>query len=457
MQRLLAEQALLPSGWAREVLVEVDAEGRIAAVRPGAGAAGQGALRVGALVPAPANCHSHAFQRAMAGLTERRGADPADSFWTWRKRMYAFLDRLEPEQVEAIAAFAQMEMLEAGFGASVEFHYLHHQPDGTPYADLAEMSARIVSAARTSGIGLTLLPVAYRFGGLDRRPLGPGQRRFGNDPDRFARLVECAAQAMAALPADAVLGIAPHSLRAVPPEEIPALAALRPADPFHMHLAETAAEVAEVEQALGARPVEWVLGHLDPGPRWCLIHLTRMQPHETLALAATGAVAGLCPMTEASLGDGIFDGVRWMDSGGAIAIGSDSNIRISLAEEIRQLDTTQRLRDGSRAALATTARSTGRRILEAAAAGGARAAGRGAGRIEAGAWADLLALDTAHPDLEGLEGDTLLDTFAFAGDSAMVAEVWSAGRHLVTGGRHVRREAIIAAWRAAVRPLREGV
>ncbi|MCX7646109.1 MAG: formimidoylglutamate deiminase [Rhodobacteraceae bacterium] len=454
MQQILAQQALLPSGWGRDVLVEVGADGRIAAVRPGAGAGQGGALRVGALLPAPANCHSHAFQRAMAGLTERRGAEAADSFWTWRRLMYAFLDRLTPEQVEAIAAFVQMEMLEAGFGASVEFHYLHHQPDGTPYGELAEMSARIVAAARTSGIGLTLLPVAYRFGGLDRRPLGPGQRRFGNDPDRFARLVEGAAAAMAALPADSVLGVAPHSLRAVPPGEIPALAALRPGAPVHMHLAETVAEVAEVEAALGARPVDWVLENLDPGPRWCLIHLTQMRPHETRALAATGTVAGLCPLTEASLGDGIFDGVRWLGAGGAVALGSDSNIRISLAEEVRQLDTSQRLRDHSRAALATPGRSTGRRILEDAARGGARAAGRGAGRIEPGAWADLLALDTAHPDLEGLAGDTLIDAFAFAGDGAMVAEVWSAGRHLVTGGRHVRREAILAAYRRAVRPLR---
>lgn len=455
MQLILARQALLPSGWARDVLVEVGGDGRIAAVRPDGGQGG--ALAVGALLPAPANCHSHAFQRAMAGLTERRGADPADSFWTWRKRMYAFLDRLTPEQVEAIAALVQMEMLEAGFGASVEFHYLHHQPDGTPYADLAEMSARIVAAAQTSGIGLTLLPVAYRFGGLDRRPLGSGQRRFGNDPDRFARLLEGAAAAMAVLPGDAVLGVAPHSLRAVPPEEIPALAALLPGAPVHMHLAETVAEVTEVETALGARPVDWVLGHLGPDPRWCLIHLTRMQPQETLALAATGAVAGLCPLTEASLGDGIFDGVRWLGAGGAIALGSDSNIRVSLAEELRQLDTSQRLRDGSRAALATRDRSTGRRLLEDAAAGGARAAGRGAGRIEPGAWADLVALDTTHPDLEGLVGDTLIDTFAFAGDRSMVAEVWSAGRHLVTGGRHLRREAIVSAYRRAVGPLRAGL
>lgn len=455
MQRIWAEQALLPEGWRDGVLVETRADGRIAAVACGL-PAGE-ALRVGALVPAPANSHSHAFQRAMAGLTERRGPDPSDSFWTWRRLMYRFLEAITPEQAEAIAAFAQMEMLEAGFATNVEFHYLHHQPDGTPYAELAEMSARIVAAARESGIGLTLLPVAYRFGGCDRRPLGAGQRRFGNNPERFARLVEGAGRALAALPADAVLGVAPHSLRAVAPEDLPGLAALRPEAPIHMHVAETIGEVEEVRGALGARPVEWVLRHVAPSPRWCLIHLTQMQPHETVALARSGVVAGLCPLTEASLGDGIFDGLRWMESGGAISLGSDSNIRISLAEEMRQLDTTQRLRDHSRAALATQERSTGRRLLEAAAAGGARAAGRGSGRIEPGAWADLLALDTAHVDLEGLRGDALLDAFAFSGDNGMVAEVWAAGRHVVRGGRHIRRDAITAAYRRAVRPLRQAL
>ncbi len=452
MQTLHAQQALLPIGWARDVTVTVDAAGRIAGVASGPAPAG--ALRLGALVPAPANGHSHAFQRAMAGLTERRGTQPSDSFWTWRQLMFRFLELLTPDQVQAITAFVQMEMLEAGFGASVEFHYLHHAPDGQPYADLAEMSARVAAAAEASGMGLTLLPVAYRFGGLDGRPLGPGQRRFGNPPDRFARLVEAAAQALVPLPADTVLGVAPHSLRAVPPEDLPALAALRPGAPVHMHLAETVGEVAEVQAALGARPAAWAEANLDLGPRWSLIHLTQMRPSETRALARTGAVAGLCPLTEASLGDGIFDGLRWFGAGGAVALGSDSNIRIALAEELRQLDTTQRLRDHSRAALATAELSTGRRLWEAAARGGAQASGRDAGRIAPGAWADLLAFDTGHTDLEGLTGDTILDSFAFAGDRGMVAQVWSAGRHMVRDGRHIRRAEILAAYRRAVRGLR---
>lgn len=453
MQRIWAAQALLPQGWARDVLVTLD-QGRIVAALPGQPPQGQ---RVGALMPAPANCHSHAFQRAMAGLTEKRGDNPSDSFWTWRQLMFRFLDRLTPDQVQAITAFVQMEMLESGFGASVEFHYLHHQPGGAPYDTLAEMSARIVAAADQSGIGLTLLPVAYQFGGLDGRALGPGQARFGNDPDRFAQLVDGAADSLRALPADAVLGVAPHSLRAVAPADLAPLAALRPNAPIHMHLAETLAEVDEVRTHLGARPVDWVLANLPLSDRWCLIHLTQMTPAETLALSPTGAVAGLCPLTEASLGDGIFDGLRWLGAGGALALGSDSNIRISLAEELRQLDTSQRLRDHSRAALATADQSTGRRLWQAAVAGGAKAAGRGRGGIAPGEWADLVALDLTHPDLEGLRADTILDAFAFAGDSRMVAEVWSAGRHVVQSGRHIAREAITESYRRAVRPLRDGL
>jgi len=452
MAVIWAERALLDRGWQDAVRLEV-AAGRIARLAPGSPPEG---TRARLLVPAPANAHSHAFQRAIAGLTERRGTG-TDSFWTWREMMFRFLDRLTPGQVEAIAALVQMEMLEAGFGASVEFHYLHHRPGGAPYANPAEMSERIAAAAATTGIGLTLLPVFYERGGCDGRPLGPGQVRFGNDPGGFARLLDGARAALAGLPPDTALGTAPHSLRAVAPDHIEQIAALAGEGPVHMHLAEQGQEVEEVQAQLGARPVAWALDHLALTTRWCLIHCTQMQPHETAGLAGTGAVAGLCPLTEASLGDGIFDGVRWRGAGGPIAVGSDSNIRISLAEELRQLDTSQRLRDHSRAALAAPGQSTGRHLLEAVAAGGAQAAGRGAGRIEEGAWADLLALRADHPDLAGLTGDTALDTFVFAGGSEMVADVWSAGRHLVRDGRHVAREGIVAAYAAAVAQLRAGL
>jgi formimidoylglutamate deiminase len=307
------------------------------------------------------------------------------------------------------------------------------------------MSERIAAAAAGTGIGLTLLPVLYQYGGLDRRPLGPGQVRFGNDPERFGRLVEGTEAALKRLPADTRLGIAPHSLRAVSPEGLAAATALRPEAPLHLHLAEQIAEVTEVEAATGARPVTWLLDHAEVDGRWCLIHCTQMQAGETARLAATGAVAGLCPITESSLGDGIFDGVRWQAAGGRFGIGSDSNIRIALAEELRTLDYSQRLRDRSRAALATAGLSTGRVLWQAAVQGGAQAAGRDAGEIAPGRLADLVALYGASLHLTGRQGDTILDSYIFAGDDRMVAEVWSAGRQQVRGGRHLAHARIAAA------------
>ena len=451
MQIVWAAQALLADGWRQDVTVEIDGD-LIGAITPNTPPP-PGAHRVGALLPAPANLHSHAFQRAMAGLTERRGPDPRDNFWTWRQLMFRFLDQLTPDDVQAIAAFVQMEMLEAGFAAVGEFHYLHHAPGGVPYPRLGEMSERIAAAAAQSGIGLTLLPVLYEYGGCDRRPLGPGQIRFGNDPERFALLLDEAQDAVAALPADACLGIAPHSLRAVSPEGLSACLDLRQGRPLHMHLAEQIAEVEEVQAAYGARPTEWLLANAPVDQGWCLIHCTQMQRAETLALAATGAVAGLCPITESSLGDGIFDGVAWTGADGAFGIGSDSNIRITLSEELRTLDHSQRLRDHSRAALATADRSTGRVLLEGAARGGAQATARNAGVLEAGRLADLMALDTAHIDLDGRTGDTLLDAWIFAADDRAISDVWAAGRHRVREGRHVDRDAIIAKYRATARRL----
>jgi len=449
MTVLWAEQALLASGWARDVAVTIGPDGRIASVTPGAAPVGR---RVAILLPAPANLHSHAFQRAMAGLTESRGPDPRDTFWTWRRLMFRYLETMTPEEVEAITAFVQMEMLEAGYACNVEFHYLHHQPDGTPYADLAEMAGRVVAAAEATGIGLTLLPVHYQFGGCDGRALAPGQVRFGTTPDAYLRLWEASA-ALCHGP-DRVTGRAPHSLRAVSPEGLRAVTEGF-AGPLHMHLAEQVAEVDEVRAAHGARPVDWVLDHVPVGPQWCLIHLTQMEPQETVRLAATGVVAGLCPITEANLGDGIFDGVRWLENGGAIGVGSDSNIRISLTEELRQLDHSQRLRDRVRAALATPEKSTGRRVFDAVCAGGAQAAGRASGAIAPGMWADLMTLDGTAVDLEGRTGDRVLDAWIFAGSDKMLRDVWAAGRHVVEDGRHVARERVEAGYRRVMRGLRD--
>jgi formimidoylglutamate deiminase len=453
MPTLHAETALLPDGWQDNVHVELGDDGRITAVTPNFNGPPAGA-HVSCLMPAPVNAHSHAFQRAMAGLTEHRSNNPQDSFWTWRELMYLFLDQLTPDHVEAIAALVQMEMLEAGYATNVEFHYLHHAPDGTAYDQRSQMADRIMAATQTTGIGLTMLPVHYQYGGCDKRPLIRGQCRFHNDLDGFAALCDGIRKGLGNLPADTVFGVAPHSLRAVSPDSLGHTRALGEGGPFHMHLAEQRAEVEEVSQHLGARPVEWVLGNIEVGPDCCFIHCTQMQPHETRGLAKTGAIAGLCPITEASLGDGIFDGVAWFESGGMIAIGSDSNIRISLSEELRSLEYSQRLRDRSRAALAPSTASTGRHIFDAMIAGGARAAGRKTGQIAPGYWADLMGLDKQSVTLAGRRGDQLIDSFIFAGDDHLVRDVWSAGRHLVTEGRHHAHDKITSAYRAALTSLR---
>jgi formimidoylglutamate deiminase len=451
MTVLNAKTALLADGWAQDVEVTIDG-GRITGIATGRPTPGS----LGCLLPAPVNLHSHAFQRAMAGMTERRSAGQ-DSFWTWRQLMYRFLDRLMPDDVQAIAAFVQMEMAEAGYAAVAEFHYLHHAQGGAPYADRAEMSARIAAAAAETGLGLTLLPVLYQQGGCDGRALGLGQLRFGNDADGFGALWQAAGRALASLPEDTRLGVAPHSLRAVSRDGLDFARDLAPDAPLHLHIAEQVAEVTEVQAVYGARPVAWLLANQPVDARWCLIHATQMEPQETAALAATGAVAGLCPITEANLGDGIFDGLRFVAAGGRWGVGSDSNLRISLSEELRLLEYSQRLQHRSRALLAAAERSTGRVLLESAAQGGAQAAGRGAGMIREGEWADLLALDMTSNDLDGRQSDAILDAWIFAGDDRMVTEVWSAGRQIVTGGRHKAREVITSRYRRTMARLRDAL
>jgi formimidoylglutamate deiminase len=443
---LHAKTALLPEGWAMDVRIRIE-HGRIAEVTPGI--AGQGH---GCLLPAPVNLHSHTFQRAMAGMTEGRTAGQ-DSFWTWRALMYRFLDWLTPEDVQAIAAQAMVEMAEAGFAAVCEFHYLHHPVGGGTYADPAEMSAQIVAAASDTGLGLTHLPVIYEQGGVDGRALAGGQLRFGSSPETYARLLDGAKKALAALP-DAVLGVAPHSLRAVSRETLAQVAGMLPQGPVHIHIAEQLAEVAEVQAAWGARPVEWAVANLPLDPRWCMIHATQMTPDETATLAQTGAVAGLCPITEANLGDGIFDGPGWLAAKGAFGVGTDCNVRISLTEELRLLEYSQRLQHKARAVLADAGRSTGRFLWDSVAWGGAQAAGRDSGAIAVGKWADLLALDTGDLRLEGFVGDSLLDAAIFAGQDGLVTDLWSAGRHIVQGGRHIARDATANRFRATMQRLR---
>lgn len=454
MTTIWAEHALLPEGWAENIRVDLAPDGRIDAIHRGA-APDSGAHRVELLLPAMSNLHSHAFQRAMAGLSEARGPHPRDTFWTWRQIMYRFLDHLTPDDVQAIAALVQMEMLEAGYATNVEFHYLHHRPDGGFYDDIAEMAGRIAAAASRSGIGLTLLPVHYQFGGVDRRPLGPGQRRFGTTPDDFIRLLDASEQVLRGLPADAGIGVAPHSLRAVSPEALALCVDLRPGRPLHMHLAEQIPEIDEVQAAYGRRPVEWLLDNHAPDRRWTLIHLTHMTGDETRRLATTGAVAGLCPITESSLGDGIFNATIWQEAGGRLGFGSDSNIRISLIEELRTLEYSQRLRDTARAILAQPERSTGRVILDAGLDGGATAAGRDTGAIREGLWADLCAVSLRNPVMFGRKGDEMLDSLIFAGGEGLVRDVWAAGRHVVRDGRHMDRDGIIADYLTCISGLQE--
>ena len=448
MQNIFAAHALLADGWAENVLVAVGEDGRVAQVKKD-GAAGPDARHVPVLLPAPGNLHSHTFQRAMAGLAERRGPSERDSFWTWRAVMYRFLDLLTPEEIEAVAAFAFMEMQEAGFAAVAEFHYLHNQPGGAGFADPGELSQRIAAAAQETGIGLTLLPVYYRQGGVDGRPLAGGQLRFGNDLDSFATLIERAKEIVRDLPTDTGLGLAPHSLRAVPTDDLKALENWLPDAPFHMHIAEQAAEVEETLAVLGARPVEWLLEHLPVDGGWCLIHCTHMEPYETEALARSGAVAGLCPVTEANLGDGIFDAARFIACGGRLGVGSDSNILISVNGELRQLEYSQRLRDRARVVMAESGRSAGRRLYDRALAGSAQALGRKAGAIAPGKWADLVALSPREAFPIGNHPDLPLDGWIFTNDHA-VTDLWSAGRHMVREGRHISRDAIAARYRATL-------
>lgn len=451
---IFAELALLPEGWVKQVRISV-ADGHITGVDKAA-APQPTDTRVSALLPALSNLHSHTFQRAMAGMTEHRIAG-RDSFWTWRDLMYRFMDRLTPEQMEAIAALVFMEMQETGFAAVGEFHYVHHQAGGGAYANIAELSNRIFAAASLTGIGLTHLPVLYSYGGVGQQPLSTGQLRFGNTVDGFAALLEAARAAALALPSDTRVGIAPHSLRATCPADLARVLPLAAGNPIHIHVAEQPKEVADVTAWLGARPVEWLLANTPIGADWCPIHATHMTAQETAALAKSGAVAGLCPITEANLGDGPFNGPEWLAANGAFGIGSDSNVRISLTEELRTLEYSQRLRDIARNVMVPAEGSVGQFLYVGAARGGAQALGRNAGQIAVGTLADLTAIDLSHPSLCALHPDHILDGLAFAAPDTVVTDLWSAGRHQVKQGRHIHREQIIAGWRTAVKGLIDAV
>ncbi len=441
-----AAHALLPDGWARDVRLQV-CDGCIASVDVGVPAQ-RSDTAVEILVPGLPNLHSHAFQRGMAGLTEIGGGD-GDSFWSWRELMYRFLARLVPDAVEAIAAQAYMEMLESGFTRVGEFHYLHHDADGNAYADPAEMSARIAAAAAQTGIGLTLLPVFYAHADFGGAAPNPAQRRLIHDVDGFARLLEGARGALASLP-DAVLGMAPHSLRAVTGDELSALLPLNDG-PVHIHIAEQLREVDACVAWSGLRPVRWLYEHAAVDARWCLVHATHIDEDERARIVASQAVAGLCPITEANLGDGLFPMQAFAREGGRFGVGSDSNVLIDAAEELRLLEYGQRLSLRGRNVIAPDAsRSSGRFLFDGAVAGGAQALGVAAG-LQVGASADLLELDAAHPALVGRSGDALLDSWVFAARNGALRTVWRHGRPCVSDGRHHQRDAITARFAQALR------
>ena len=454
MNAIFANRAFLDGRWTENLRVEIE-NGHISRLTPNASAEVED-TRVDTLLPALANLHSHAFQRAMAGMTEYRLAG-RDSFWTWRDLMYRFTAHLTPDQVQAIAALVYLEMQEAGYASVGEFHYLHHQPDGQPYDRLAELSDRIMAAAAETGIGLTHLPVLYSYAGVGEKPLEHGQARFGNDVERFCALVDQARGALPNLPTDCRVGIAPHSLRATSPADLARVVAAQGGGPIHIHIAEQPKEVAEVQAGLGARPVEWLLVNAAVNDNWCLIHATHMTNEETRALASSGAVAGLCPVTEANLGDGPFNGPTYLEERGVFGVGSDSNVLISLTEELRVLEYSQRLRDLSRNVLVVGEGSVGQTIYTNAAQGGARALGRNAGQIAEGKLADLVAIDSQDPALCALRPEQLLDGLVFAAKDHVVTDLWSAGRHQVQNGRHVDRDQIIANYRTAMQALLSGL
>jgi len=444
---LFARRALLAEGWAHDVRLQLS-QGYIRSIISNA-TAQDGDTRLDTLLPALSNLHSHSFQRAMAGMTEHRAAD-RESFWTWRELMYRFLEHLTPEHVEAIAAQVFMEMQEAGYAAVGEFHYVHHQSGGAPYDDISELSQRIFAAARDTGIGLTHLPVLYTYGGAGQKPLAGGQLRFGNDVERFAHLVEaCRKQARE----DTRVGIAPHSLRATSPADLQHALPLAGDNPIHIHVAEQPQEVRDIEAWLGARPVQWLLDNTSIDTRWCAIHATHMSGAETSGLAGRGAVAGLCPITEANLGDGPFNGPGWLAAGGAFGIGSDSNVRIALGEELRTLEYSQRLRDLQRNVMLPAQGSVGHFLYTQAARGGAQALGRASGVIAEGKLADLVAINSDHVALYSLNTDQILDGMCFAAGPDVVTDVWSAGRHQVRNGRHISRDAISARYRKELSSL----
>jgi formimidoylglutamate deiminase len=450
--RLFAPAALLPAGWARDVAIEIGADGVIARVECDVGYAGEEQV-AGPLLPAMPNLHSHAFQRGLAGRTGHTSPTHDDTFWSWRQAMYAFLDRLDADAFEAIAAQAYVEMAKAGYASVAEFHYVHHDASGKPYADPAELAWRIVAAARAAGLGLTLLPVFYAHAGFGGTASTAGQKRFAHTTYTFTHLHERLAAAAATH--GYVLGVAPHSLRAVTPEELGQVVRLAAPDaPIHIHAAEQTREVDDCYAWCRMRPIEWLLTQAQVDARWCVVHATHMTEKETAALAGSGAVVGLAPTTEADLGDGTFPGAAYLAAGGRLGVGSDSNTIIDPFAELRQLEWSQRMRARRRNVLGTPGDDAiGATLWTRAARGGAQALAQPVGAIETGRRADLIVLDPDDPALAEQALEHVVDAAVFGPARAPVRDVMSAGRWIVRAGRHAAEEAIFARYRATLARL----
>ncbi|HVP87172.1 MAG TPA: formimidoylglutamate deiminase [Casimicrobiaceae bacterium] len=452
--RLFARDALLPAGWAKDVVLDVGPDGIIEALEVALSPPADAERVQGPLIPGMPNVHSHAFQRALAGLTER-GGPATDNFWSWREAMYRFVGRIGPADQEAIAAQLYIEMLKAGYTAVAEFQYLHHDPAGEPYANQAEMATRIIAASIATGIGLTLLPVFYAHSDFGGAHPTPAQRRFLHDPDDFRRLMEI----LALLPGEGgpVVGIAPHSLRAVTPNQLQWLIGLTDNDliqgPIHIHAAEQRKEVDACVKWSGQRPVQWLLNHAAVDARWCIVHATHVNAEETKRLAESGAVAGLCPSTEADLGDGIFPSVDYLAAGGRIGIGGDSHVGVDPFAELRLIDAAQRLTRERRNLFAKDGESSGLALFCAALTGGAQALAQPVGAIALGSRADLVVLDANDPGLVEQPPENLLDAAIFGPGRRLVRDVMVAGRWVIGEGHHADEEAILVRYRQTMRRL----
>ena len=433
---LFAKQALLATGWASNVRITWNIAGNITALTTGENKK-SAEESVDILLPGMSNLHCHSFQRAMAGLAEISHS-PNDSFWTWRDLMYRFVGKLTPKDVQIIASFTYMEMLQSGFTSIGEFHYLHQQPDGSKYDDPAEMANMVIAGAKETGIELTMLPVFYAHSDFGGAVPDPRQNRFVHDLDNFQLLIDSLRQKNSEI----IIGIAPHSLRATTPEQLTELLSNNPNYPVHIHIAEQMAEVRACEQHLGTRPVQWLLDNYQIDDRWCLVHATHMNKNEITQMANSRAVAGLCPITEANLGDGIFAGVDYAKANGKFGIGSDSCVRIDLADELRTLEYSQRLRDQKRVRLAPTKTSVGGHLYRQAAKDGAQALGQNNGNIAIGKTASFVALDATMPSLAGRSKDAIIDGWVFASQKSPVTDVWVLGKQVLKNQNHQKQQEI---------------